>query len=375
MGLPPEQRPFMQPAYARLGVILGLLYLIGPIADLVRADLSPAHKAGIAVGLAAFVALYLSLLPPAGWLRRRDPRWLTGVLLLLPALAIAQLVAGAPDSFVALFVYFVAAAGLLLTPKLALAAVGLTALGVGIAATATGYSDSAVASAVLTIVSIGVLMTAFGRIARGNRELREAREELARMAVTQERLRIARDLHDLLGHSLSVIALKSELAGKLVARDPAGAAQELADIEAVSRQALAEVREAVQGYRGLALDEALDGARAALSAAGIDLRLENGKVDVPPAVETVLAWAVREGTTNVVRHSGAEHCEIRVESDREQVAVEVEDDGPTSTAPVLAGSGLAGLAERAGNVRGTLEAGARPEGGFRLRLTVPLAEP
>src|SRR5262249_42079992 len=282
---------------------LGLLYLIGPIADLVRADLPPAHKAGIAVGLSAFVALYLSLLPPAGWLRRRDPRWLTGVLLLLPALAIAQLVAGAPDSFVALFVSSAAAAGLLLTPKLALAAVGLTALGVGTAATATGYSDSAVASAVLTIVSIGVLMTAFGRIARGNRELREAREELARMAVTEERLRIARDLHDLLGHSLSVIALKSELAGKLVARDPAGAAQELADIEAVSRQALAEVREAVQGYRGLALDDALDGARAALSAAGIDLRLENGKVDVPPAVESVLAWAVREGTTNVVRHS------------------------------------------------------------------------
>src|SRR5262249_13704684 len=168
IGLPPEQRPFMQPAYARLGVILGLLYLIGPIADLVRADLPPAHKAGIAVGLSAFVALYLSLLPPAGWLRRPDPRWLTGVLLLLPALPMAQLVGGAPDSFVALFVYFVAAAGLLLTPKLALAAVGLTALGVGIAATATGYSDSAVASAVLTIVSIGVLMTSFLPIAQGN---------------------------------------------------------------------------------------------------------------------------------------------------------------------------------------------------------------
>ena len=102
-------------------------------------------------------------------------------------------------------------------------------------------------------------MTAFGRVARANRELQATREELARLAVTEERLRIARDLHDLLGHSLSVIALKSELARRLVERDPDRAVAELDDIQAVTREALAEVRAAVQGYRRLALAEALDG--------------------------------------------------------------------------------------------------------------------
>src|SRR5262249_29996645 len=119
-----------------------------------------------------------------------------------------------------------------------------------------------------TIVSIGVLMTAFGRIARTNRELHAPREELARLAVSEERLRIARDLHDLLGHSLSVVALKSELARKLLDRDPNRATAELGDIQSVSRTALTEVRDAVHGYRRLALAEALKSAETALTAAG-----------------------------------------------------------------------------------------------------------
>jgi two-component system sensor histidine kinase DesK len=221
-------------------------------------------------------------------------------------------------------------------------------------------------------VSIGILMTAFGRIARANRELHETREELARLAVSEERLRIARDLHDLLGHSLSVIALKSELAGKLVEREPARAAAELDDIQAVTRTALAEVREAVQGYRRLALAEALESAQTALAAAGIDCDLADTDVTLPAEVDAVLAWAVREGTTNVIRHSHAMHCAIRVRADGDRAALEIEDDG--SAAPTVSrGSGLSGLRERAERVRGELEAGARPEGGFRLRLTVPLA--
>ena len=138
--------------------------------------------------------------------------------------------------------------------------------------------------------------------------------KLARLAVTEERLRIARDLHDLLGHSLSLIALKAELAGKVVRRDPDRAAAEIDDIENVTRRALAEVRAAVRGYRRLALDEALEGARVALSAAGIECRLAESPLAVSPEVEAVLAWAVREGTTNVVRHSHADHCDIRVEA-------------------------------------------------------------
>src|SRR5262249_39440940 len=190
-------------------------------------------------------------------------------LALLPVIAIALLAGGAPTSFAALFVYFVAAAGLRLPARAAIVVTLLTGLAVGIAGSLHGDSRSAIAATVLTIVSVGVLMTASGRVGRATLGLHSPRAGLARLAVSEERLRIARDLHALLGHSLSVIALKSELARKLVEREPDRAAAELDDIQAVSRTALAEVRQAVQGYRRLALADALESARAALSAAGI----------------------------------------------------------------------------------------------------------
>jgi two-component system sensor histidine kinase DesK len=357
---------------ARLGVLLGLLFLAGPLSDLFDESLGAAHLAALLVGLAVFVALYVSLLPPAAWLSRLGNEANLVALGLLPVIAIVLLAAGAPTSFAALFVYFVAAAGLRLPVRAAVVVTFLTALGVAIAGWRHGDGGGAIAATVLTIVSIGILMTAFGRIARANRELRASREEVARLAVAEERLRIARDLHDLLGHSLSVIALKSELARKLVERDATRAAAELDDIQAVSRTALAEVREAVQGYRRLALAEALESAHAALEAAGIDCELADADVALPADVDAVLAWAVREGTTNVIRHSGAVHCAIRVRADENRAAIEIEDDG--SAAPSTGrGSGLNGLRERAQRVRGELEAGALPGGGFRLRLTVPLA--
>jgi two-component system sensor histidine kinase DesK len=356
---------------ARFGVLLGLLFLAGPLADLAHGSYGPAHLAALLLGLAVFVALYLSLLPPSGWLTRLGPTAALLALALLPVIAVVLLLAGGPTSFAALFVYFVAAAGMRMPERAAVVVALLTAFGVGVAGLVHGDSHSAVAATVLTIVSIGVLMTAFGRIARANRELRATRKELARLAVSEERLRIARDLHDLLGHSLSVIALKSELARKLVEREPSQAAAELDDIQSVSRTALAEVREAVQGYRRLALAEALESARAALAAAGIDCELAETDVPLPADVDAVLAWAVREGTTNVIRHSGALHCAIRVDADGDRAAVEIEDDGNASRS-IGRGSGLNGLRERAQRVRGELEAGALPEGGFRLRLTVPL---
>jgi two-component system, NarL family, sensor histidine kinase DesK len=372
--MPPADRPLLHRMRIRLGVALGLLYLVGPITDLADESLSTGQVAGISAGLAAFVALYWSLMPPAAWLMPHGYRWILAGLGLLPATAIALLLAGAPSSFTSLFVYFVAAAGILLPAWPALGVIAATALGVGIGAAVTGADSSEVATWVLTIVSIGAIMAAFGRIIRGNRELREAREELAKLAVSEERLRIARDVHDLLGHSLSVIALKSELAAKLVAQDPKRAESELVDIHSVSRQALAEVREAVEGYRKVPLEEALDGARAALSAAGIDCEVDESDIALPPEVEDVLAWAVREGTTNVVRHSDAAHCSIRVHRGRDSAEVDIEDDGSARRNGSKGGSGLIGLAERAHAVRGTVEAGSRREGGFRLRVTLPLSE-
>jgi two-component system sensor histidine kinase DesK len=145
------------------------------------------------------------------------------------------------------------------------------------------------------------------------------------------------------------------------------------DVREVTRQALDEVRTAVQGYRQLALEEALEGARASLAAAGIECRVvDRSATSVPPEIESVLAWALREATTNVVRHSGAQGCAITVENDADAISLQVDDDGADASGVSDEGVGLAGLAERARGLHGTFEAGPRPEGGFRLQLTLPL---
>lgn len=355
------------------GVGLGLLFLVGPLTDLFRSSLGPGRMAAIAVGFAVFVALY-TLLMRSGMRARLGPRETLAVLVALLLLPVAMLAAGAPSSFVLLFVFFVAAAGMRLRPMVALVVIALTGLGVGIGTAAAGESSSSTTTKVLVVLAIGAMMTAFNRQIRVNRELQSARHELARLAVTDERLRIARDLHDLLGHSLSVINLKSELAAKLVEQDPKRAVAELADVQAVGRQALAEVREAVQGYRQLALDDALAGARTALSAAGIAYELDGAPPHLPADVEEVFAWAVREGTTNVVRHSNAARCAVRIRNGAGEALLEVEDDGASPPEEPEVGSGLTGIAERAARLRGRLEAGAQPGGGFRLRLVVPLQQ-
>src|SRR5215831_6744901 len=214
--------------------------------------------------------------------------------------------------------------------------------------------------------------------------LKETRAELARMAVAEERLRISRDLHDLLGHSLSVIALKSELAGRTIETDPQRAAKEIAELEAVTRRSLAEVRQAVTGYRQPNLAAELAAVRRMLASAGIDCRVDApGSYDLPPEVDALLAWTVREGSTNIVRHSGARDATITVTVTGATASAELTDDGAGPPAadgisePAAgggaAGTGLAGLAERAGRLGGTMLAGAGGHGGFRLRVTVPLA--
>jgi two-component system sensor histidine kinase DesK len=231
---------------------------------------------------------------------------------------------------------------------------------------------------VLPAALLGLWATAFIRGYHTILELRAAREELARLAVAEERLRFARDLHDLLGHSLSLITLKSELAGRLLPAAPERAAKEVSDIEGVARRALGEVREAVAGYRRPTLDEALESAMEMLEAAGIACRIERGVGVLPPRVDTVLAWAVREGVTNAIRHSRAEHCEIRLVQDGEGVRVDVRDDGlgspPGRGGPYPDGSGLSGLSERVAASGGDIEAGSPPEGGFRLRVGLPLQD-
>jgi two-component system sensor histidine kinase DesK len=355
----------------RAGPALGLLFLIGPVSDLAAATDAPPPAAAIAIALGPFVALYLALLPPVRPIARAGRRGIWAGLVLLAALAGLTLALGAPGSFALLFVYVVAAAGLLLPTVPAAVAIAATAAAVAAGLALSGADGSAVTAYGLTIVSVGALTGALGRATRAAHELRAAREQLARLAVSEERLRIARDLHDLLGHTLSVIALRSELATRLVASDPRRAEAEMEAVQGVTRQALAEVREAVQGYRRLAFAEAVAGARSMLGSAGIECRVAGSADELPDEVENLLAWAVREAATNVVRHSDARTCAITLARGDRRVALEVDDDG-TSPAGSHDGAGLAGLAERAGRLDGTLDAGARRGGGFRLRLAVPL---
>ena len=171
------------------------------------------------------------------------------------------------------------------------------------------------------------MTTALGSAARANRELRRAREERARLAVSEERLRIARDLHDLLGQTLTLVTLKTELATRLLHSDPRRAEAELREVQRVTREALADTRGAVQGYRRLPFADALERAVETLAAAGIDCRVDAVASGLPDEVDSVLAWAVREATTNVVRHSNARTCAITLSNDPNGVALQIEDDG------------------------------------------------
>jgi two-component system, NarL family, sensor histidine kinase DesK len=249
----------------------------------------------------------------------------------------------------------------------------VTAITAGVTATIGGANASAAWGQALGLLGIGAAMIAMGEIMRTNRELLHARQEVARLAVADERARFARDLHDLLGHSLSVIALKAQLARRRLPDDPEQAAADVADIEAVTRDALREVREAVSGYRRPQLDAELDGARTALDAAGISTTIERPAVDLPAEVEAALAWTVREAATNVIRHSGATHSTIRVVPALGQATVEVIDDGRGVNGEPAGGSGLLGLQERVRMAGGRLEAGPRQDGpGFRVCAVVPI---
>jgi len=232
---------------------------------------------------------------------------------------------------------------------------------------------------VLLVRGLGVDMIGLALLADALRDLHAARRELARMAVMEERLRLARDLHDLLGHNLSLITLKSELAARLVVQDPARAADEIQAVEHVARQTLREVREAVAGYRQPTLRSELDGARQLLEAAGIALTIEHTIEALPPATDAVFAWTVREGVTNVIRHSYARRCRIQLTCANGRARAEVIDDGYHRQGQEgmrsRTGSGLAGLAERVRAYGGYLEAGPQltdGTSGFRLLVELPI---
>jgi two-component system, NarL family, sensor histidine kinase DesK len=204
----------------------------------------------------------------------------------------------------------------------------------------------------------------------GDAKLRLAQEEVERLAKLAERERIARDMHDLLGHTLSVVVLKSELAQKLMSRDPAKAMQEMAEVERISRQGLSEVREAITGYRSTGLAAEIEHVRETLTAAGIDTTIEARPIALAPAQESALTLALREAATNVIRHAAATKCHIKFYAQDGSALMEVQDDGRGSDAPF--GNGLTGMHERIQALGGVLQ--RTTEHGTRLLISLPVSK-
>jgi two-component system sensor histidine kinase DesK len=360
-------------AQYRWRALVWLVFILIPIIDALTSHDSGLAKVAVIAGALLYVAAFVGFVV----LRvNGDSRLaLPGVVLLL-ALATALTIVDRA-SWVTLLIYTASASAMVLPQRLAFAGVAASTALVLATQLIDHQNGGAVFGYTISTAGVGMLMLALADLRSKNQELREARAELARFAVARERERFARDLHDLLGHSLSVIALKSELAGRLVESNPAAAASEIADVQTVARQSLSEVREAVSGYRRPTLDSEIEGARVALSAAGVTTSIDFSVAPLDPDVEGALAWAVREGATNVIRHSRATRCAITVAvAEGGGARVEIHDDGVGAPADAQAasessGHGLEGLLERAASLGGRVEAGAAADGGFRLAMTLP----
>ncbi|MGZ3665666.1 MAG: sensor histidine kinase [Ktedonobacterales bacterium] len=367
--------------------LIWLLLLVSRVRSLMHLP-AGLHTSTTLLGVALFVVLYIW----TSWDTARDvaqpqPAVARSAWRVWPPIAILTLLsvlltlfAGA--DWLGLFIFTTAiAGGRLSTVKGLMALIALICLAAGTAWLMHGGQATLWPTlAEMPFVGITVIsaMQSIKITITANRELRDAREEIARLAITEERLRFARDLHDLLGHTLSLIALKSELAGRLVRAAPERAVAEIGDVEHAARASLQEVREAVAGYRHPVLTTELHAAEEILSAAGISFTLFGTVPVLPAGVEAALSWTIREGVTNVIRHSHANHCIISLTLHADYVAIEVCDDGradlSSSSSPTQhhVGSGLRGLAERVHALGGRVEAGSGAGGGFRLAVSLPV---
>lgn len=332
-------------------------FLIEPIARTQAGQAGALYWAATGAGIAVFLLSYFRSF------------WVHGIRL-LPIIAVQTglAVAFTPINMGAgvLFVYAASTAGRLDRTRAAFQLI------IAIAMLALVLSLITRAPPFFWITGIGVSILVggvnlhFAQLGRTQQKLRLAQDEIEHLAAVAERERIARDLHDVLGHTLSLIVLKAELAVKLSERDPARAAAEMGDVETVARRTLQEVREAIRGYRATLADEA-PRAQALLKAAGIQAHVDVDIADLPQPIEETLAFALREAVTNVVRHSGAATCTARIYRDDGSVILEIEDDGRGSSAPE--GAGLRGMRERVEVFGGEIT--RLPGRGMRLRIALP----
>jgi len=397
---------------AVLSLIIALVLLL-PAAQLISRHRTPSDwfQLSAAIVLAGLILWKVWVSDPGS---QRTPWLVLGVVV---GLAIALFVAGgSTGDWIPALAFASAMCGRYSSSPVP-AIVGSTACAITglLVSSVHQYNGGETFSAVAIGPLAGLFAFGAGRRADALDKLRRTRAELARAAVAEERLRIARDLHDLLGHSLSLITLKAELARRVIGSDPDRAATEIAELETVARQSLSDVREAVAGFRQPDLAGELAAARQLLDAAGIASDISSTGADrLAQQVDAALAWAVREGATNVVRHSRATRVAIRVSTGDSVATAEIQDNGPAGTdasggsraaisappatgaepaspdqaratgpggraaahrpRPAFTGSGLAGLAERVRSLGGELAAGAVEPHGFLLRVVVPMSQ-
>ena len=338
-----------------------LIYLGQTAAGIGKHSSGLAAAAGYAIVL-AFCACYLNALP-ALWAGRRQRFW-TLYYALVILFAVETLFAH-EDAFVMCVFIAVQTVGVLgnrAWPMILAMTLGATL----IPRLVTSWHADLQPTNGLTIPLTALAMWGFFGVIRTNQALADARSEVARLAAENERTRIARDLHDLLGHSLTTITVKAGLARRLSERNEnARAAVEIAEVEALSRHSLAEVRAAVAGHREVTLAGEIATAREVLRAAGVVAELPGSVDSVEASLSELFGWVTREGVTNVVRHARATHCTIRVDRNWSEIA----DDGRGGMAG--SGNGLTGLRERVKAAGGTVQVEAAPFQGWRLRVEVP----
>jgi two-component system sensor histidine kinase DesK len=354
--------------------VAGIVFIAYPIARILISPPGPAITALALAATAMFGLIVWSVARRDAYDPARGRWWLAaldlGIIAIATVLTIIE-----PDSGWIVFFYFASTtASLLLPERRAITLIAIAGIAAGASLLPTEDPASAFVQGVAVSI-IGMTVYAMSALRRTNLKLNEARMELAAMAVAEERDRIGRDLHDVLGHSLSLIAIKSELAGRLLPGDPERARSEIADVERVARDSLTAVRETVGGYRRPTLDGELAEARVALDAAGIEPTIRHEVGPLAASEDAVLAWAVREAVTNMVRHSAARHGSIVTARHGTLAELEVTDDGQPPPSSDKPGSGLRGLRERLERVGGRLEAGPQDGGGYRLVATIPVITP